>query len=155
MLKVEILVYKIFDSDYLLLTAKKWVMAKKVKRKVIQMLSPENYIIQKARTLPLYECIINDDWDESGICNLIVSRKHTNGNLTMEIHLVDLKCLGVKDAMYGHNIYEHEYRELVGEAGKSLNMISIAYPLAHNIVYAGIEFAEEFGFRPHKNFKVA
>ena len=119
------------------------------------MLSPENYIRQRARTLPLYECVINDDWEESGVGNLIVSRKHSNGNLTMGMFLVDLKCLGVKDALYRQNMYEHEYREIISEAGKTLNMVTIPYPLAHNIVYAGIEFAEEFGFQPHKSFNVA
>ena len=38
-------------------------MAKKKKGKVIQMLSPENYIKQRARTLPIYECRINSDWE--------------------------------------------------------------------------------------------
>jgi hypothetical protein len=40
-------------------------MASKNKGKVIQMLSPENYIKTKARSLPIYECIINADWEES------------------------------------------------------------------------------------------
>ncbi|MCK9206774.1 MAG: hypothetical protein M0P66_06660 [Salinivirgaceae bacterium] len=31
-------------------------------------------------------------------------------------------------------------------------MLSIPYSLAHNIVHAGLEFAEEFGFNPHKDF---
>jgi hypothetical protein len=35
-------------------------MANKIKGKVIQMLSPENYIRKKARSLPIYECWIID-----------------------------------------------------------------------------------------------
>ena len=42
-------------------------MAKTSKGKVIQMLSPENYIRQKARTLPVYECMVNSGWDETKI----------------------------------------------------------------------------------------
>jgi hypothetical protein len=130
-------------------------MAKNNKGKVVQMLSPENYIIQKARTLPLYECLINDDWEETGIANLAVARRHSNGNITAGMYLVDLKCLGVKNAAYWFNIYEHEYREILGHAQKTMEMIKIPYTLVHNIVFAGIEFAEEYGFRPHKDFNVA
>jgi hypothetical protein len=34
-------------------------------------------------------------------------------------------------------------------------LISVSYELAHNIVYAGLEFAKELGFNPHKDFSVA
>ena len=53
-------------------------MAKKSSGKVVQMLSPENYIRTKARTLPLYECWINTDWKEGSQASCIVSRKHSN-----------------------------------------------------------------------------
>jgi hypothetical protein len=49
-------------------------MAKKGKGKIIQMLSPENYIRQKARTLPLYECWINAEWNEGKMATLIVAQ---------------------------------------------------------------------------------
>lgn len=130
-------------------------MAKKNTGKVVKMLSPENYIIQKARTLPLYQCLVNSDWEESGMCNLIVARKHTNGNITAGMYLVDLECLGVKNAAYWFNIYEHEYLDIVFKAKKSMAFMEIEYVLAHNMVYAGIEFAADYGFSPHKDFKVA
>ena len=130
-------------------------MAKKNKGKVIQMLSPENYIIQKARTLPLYECRVNEEWEETGLCNLIVARRHSNGNITAGMYLVDLKCLGVKDAAYWFNIDESEYLGILAQAAKSMELITVPYTLAHNIVYAGIEFAEDYGFRPHKDYKIA
>jgi Plasmid pRiA4b ORF-3-like protein len=130
-------------------------MAKKNKGKVVQMLSPENYIRQKARTLPVFECWINSEWDESGLGNLIVARKHTNGNITLGLYLVDLKCLGVKDAAYYFNIYESEYLGILAQSRNTMELIKISYTLAHNIVYAGIEFAGEYGFKPHKDFSVS
>lgn len=130
-------------------------MAKKNKGKVVQMLSPEKYIVQKARTLPLYECIINEDWKESGLCHIIVSRKHSNGNITLGMYLVDLNCLGIKDADYNFNIYEHEYLDILSQSADTMKMIKITYTLAHNIIFAGIEFAEEYGFKPCKAFNVA
>lgn len=127
-------------------------MAKKKKGKVIQMLSPENYIKQRARTLPIYECRINSDWEINKLANIFVARKHTNGNLTVGLYLVDLKCLGVKDAYYFFNISEVEYEELIEKSVGVVDLDHVPYPLVHNIIYAGVEFAEEYGFKPCKEY---
>ena len=126
-------------------------MAKKSTGKVVQMLSPENYIRKKARTLPLFECLVNDDWKEQGVAHIVVARSHTNGNITMCMYLVDLYCLGIKNTQYLFNILKTEYQEKK-ESIDSLVFEQIPYELAHNIVFAGLEYAEEFGFKPHKDF---
>lgn len=128
-------------------------MAKKGKAKVIQMLSPENYIRQKARTLSIYECRVNVGWNESKMATVLVARKHTNGNITVGIYLVDLACLGVKDTFWHFNIPLPEYREIMNHLMEmDEGTEKIDYVLAHNIVYAGIEFAGEYEFKPHKDF---
>ncbi|MBU2613863.1 plasmid pRiA4b ORF-3 family protein [Patescibacteria group bacterium] len=82
----------------------------------------------------------------------MVIRKHVNDNFTVGFYLVDLLCLGVKDAHYVFNISQHEFNE--GFAINELKLLTekIPYNLAHNIIYAGIEFAEDYGFKPHKTF---
>lgn len=130
-------------------------MAKKKTGKVMQMLSPENYIRQKARTLPIYECWVNTNWKEGGLSNITVARKHSNGNITMGLYLVDLQCLGVKDATYKFNITELEYRNYLEQTEEGMELDKIPYTLAHNIVFAGLEFAEEYNFKPHKDFGIA
>ncbi len=125
------------------------------KGKVIQMLSPENYIKQKARSLPIEECWINSDWEEDGLANIMVTRKHTNNNVTVGMYLTDLKCLGIKDAQYFFNLSPAEYRDLQFKYREYLDIESINYIHAHNIIYAGIEFAEDYGFKPHKDFGIA
>jgi hypothetical protein len=127
-------------------------MAKKKKGKVIQILSPENYIRQKARNLPIHECRINRNWQKHGLANITVARKHSNGNITLGRFLVDLKCLGVKDAHYLFNVSEHEYKKIAGETYDEMNSEPVSYTLAHNIIYAGIEFADDYRFKPHKDF---
>ena len=127
-------------------------MAKKKKGKVVQMLSPANYIRQKARNLPIYECRVNNDWEESGLAHITVARKHTNGNITMGVYLVDLKLLGVKDAFYKFNIDESEYMELTQQIKNKMNTDTAPYTLVHNIIFAGIEYADDYGFKPHNDF---
>ena len=122
------------------------------KGKPIQIQSPENYIRTRARSLSIFECLVNDDWKDNGIANVVVARKHTNGNLTVAIYLVDLYCLGIKDTMYMFNVSENSYREkLNGFPGGNV-LSEIDYTLAHNIIFAAIEFAGDYGFIPHKTF---
>lgn len=128
---------------------------KNPKGKVIQMLSPENYIKQKARNLPIQECWINSKWKEDGLAQTLVARIHSNGNLTVGMFLVDLKCLGVKDATYFFNMDVGEYQELLNKMKDNMPMESINYNLVHNIVFAGIEYAEDLGFENHKDFKIS
>lgn len=128
---------------------------KRKKGKVIQMLSPENYIKQKGRNLPIAECWVNSGWDEDGLANAIVARKHTSGNFTVGMYLVDLKCLGVKDAQYFFNMSSAEYRDLLGQSRENMDIECVPYKLIHNIIYAGIEFADDYGFQPHKDFLIA
>lgn len=127
-------------------------MVKKKKGKVVQMLSPKNYIRQKARNLPIYECSVNADWQEAGIAHINVARKHTNGNITMGLYLVDLNCLGVKEVHYYFNISNLEYKELVDKFKNHLDGDTVSYTLVHNIIFAALEYAEEFGFKPHPEF---
>ena len=122
------------------------------KGKVIQLLSPENYIRQKARALPIRECWINAGWEEMKLANVIVSRKHSNGNLTVGFFLVDLLCTGVKDTYYSFNMPDFEYADLLKKASEREDLEKIDYTLVHNIIYAGIEFAEDYGFKPCKGF---
>ena len=129
-------------------------MAKKKQTQQSQQLSPENYIRQKARNLPVFECMINEDWEVSKMASVSVARVHTNRNITVGFYLVDLNCLGVKDAHFLFNVSESEYRNTISKISR-LKLISISYELAHNIIYDGLEFAKELGFNPHKDFSVA
>jgi tetratricopeptide (TPR) repeat protein len=131
-------------------------MSKKKKGKVVQLKpafqSPENYIKNQARQLPVAGCWITEDWQDHGICNIIVARGHNNGNITAGLYLVDLYCLGVKDAGYHFNLPPSEFEYLKDHAG---GVEACEYILAHNIIYGAIAFAEDYGFKPHKDFAVA
>ena len=119
---------------------------------MVQMLSPENYIRKKARSLPVYECRINEAWEDTQLVQLTVARSHINGNITACFYLIDLMCLGVKDTDYMFNAPIHAYREHMEKISNRMPTIDIAYELAHNIVFAGLEFADDYGFKPHKDF---
>lgn len=127
-------------------------MAKAKSGKVIQLLSPENYIRKKARSLPVFECMVSSDWKETKLLHVVVARSHTNGNITACFYLVDLLLMGVKDTDYMFNRPLFEYKEKIEEISDGMNLINITYELAHNIIYTSIDFADSFGFSPHKDY---
>src|SRR5476651_190183 len=94
-------------------------MSKNKKGKVVPLkpvqLSAEKYIKTQARLLPIAECVINKDWETAGMSNILVARKHKNGNLTIGMFLVDMYCLGPKDVLYEFNLSPEKYDEWKGK----------------------------------------
>jgi len=115
-------------------------------------LSPEKYIQTRVRSIPIYKCFVTRDWQEFGMANVVVMRKHINGNITSGIYMVDLFCLGIKDTFYFFNEPEEELFEKINIERSYLQEVD--YTLAHNIIYAGRDFALEFDIQPHKNFSI-
>ena len=125
-------------------------MSKKSPTNKTSFLSPENYIRQNSRNLPIGDCFINPDWETCRMCQVLITRKHITGYVTACMYLVDLSCLGVKDTIFKFNAPYEEIVEMFNK--RSVRPINISYELAHNIIFAGLEFAEEYGFKPHKDF---
>lgn len=130
-------------------------MKKNKNKKVIQLpTTPESYIKSRARNLPVGKCYINKDWKVSGFASIVVSRNHINGNFTFGVYLVDLYCLGVKDTLYDFNV-NIEFAELLDKMKSQYEIEEIDYALAHNVIYGGVEYAEDIGFKPHKDFEIS
>ena len=122
------------------------------KEKVFRLLSPEEYIRTKSRSLPLYQCFVNSSWEDSHLANIMVARRHPNGNITTCIYLVDLFCQGVKDTAWFFNKPLSEYEKTIQEMRVQLELEQVNYTIIHNIIFAALEFAEEYDFHPHKDF---
>lgn len=129
---------------------------RKKKKQIVQRIriKPANYIRKYARKLPVHECLIRDDWKETKFSPVIISRRKANGNIIAATYIVDMQCLGVKDTFFGFDLSPLSYRETVEEMGRAMgiNFIPIESTLAYNIIYGAVEFAEDCGFDPHKDF---
>jgi hypothetical protein len=120
---------------------------------VLQVLSPLRYIRQ-ARSYPIEGCWVQQGWDEGGLAVVVIARRQPNGNIVFGNYLVDLYCLGLKDTYFNADIpssqFQHEFLpKMFRTAGKP---IKISPDLAHEIIYGSIEYARQFGFRPHRDF---
>jgi len=115
--------------------------------------SVEAQIRTRARNLPIDKCYISKNWEKTRDANFIIVRKHTNGNITMGIFRVDLRLRCVRECTYEFNESPLRLDELLERFPNLFEECD--YNLAHNIILAGVEFAEDYGFSPHKNFKTA
>jgi len=112
--------------------------------------------ILKAREYPIYECLINSGWEEQGVASILLSRRQPDGRIVLGVYLVDIFCLGLKDtfckADVPLSIYEGEIKP---KCYSLIEPVECPIPLAHSIIYGGIEYAEKLGFKPHKDFKLS
>ena len=92
-----------------------------LKQKPQHPISPEKYIRTRARSLPLGPCYINNNWQESGFANIFVTRMYSNNNITHAMIIVDLFCLGVRDAFRMFNQKPHDFKALIDKQIKANN----------------------------------
>ena len=101
----------------------------------------------------IHECLIPDRLFEIGIGNVIVSRKMPNGFIGAVFFLVDVFCLGIKDAFYdvlSPAEYDHRLSGLQHETFRA-----IPPPCARKLVEAAEAYARDLGFAPHADYQRA
>lgn len=118
-------------------------------------MSPERYIREKARLLPIDKCYINGDWEEKGLAQVVVTRKKANGNYVVGVYLVDTYCMGVKDTFCRQDLSADEILQMNDKISRGFGLEEIPYVEAHNLIYGGIAFAEDADIPPHKDFALS
>lgn len=118
-----------------------------------QAQSFSNYIIKNARKLEVFNCWKSDI--STGIGHFVVARQRKNGTLVVGVYLLDLNCLGLKDTFFleFEDIYELK-KEILEINNGVVDYEEIEPNLFFNYVYGAIEYAEDLGFKPHKDFKI-
>ena len=126
-----------------------------------QALTPSSpqAILRRARSYPLYECLISDNWNKKnnmGLVEVLVAREQPDGDICFGVYLVDTFCLGLKNtfanAGFSRSRYQSEVRNKVFRAGKP---VECSIELAQQMIYQSIEYAEQFGFEPEKDFMLS
>ncbi|MCF7957775.1 MAG: hypothetical protein K9M57_04925 [Phycisphaerae bacterium] len=117
------------------------------------LLSPKKKVLI-CRDFPIHECLINPSWKEKGLANITISRQQPDGNLVVGVYLVDTFCMGLKNTFFISDFSLSKYKdELVHKAYYQENPVKCPISLACHIIYDGIAFADQFGFKPNKDFK--
>jgi hypothetical protein len=136
-------------------------MAKSRKRKKTKKANPPrkkfslpNYVREHARKLPFHAAYVSSNMFGVGLGHVIVARKRLNGQIVTATFIVDVYCLGVKDGFVRLQA-EYEFEELVVSLRKiDPHLETCAIEYACSIVYGAVDYAQQCGFEPAKEYKL-
>lgn len=92
-------------------------------------------------------CYVNNDWHKQGMAEILALKQVAGGNLAFGAYLVDIWCVGLKDAWGRVNVTQADFTELVDRTREHLEMVRIDPAAAWAIVSGGVRFARQNGFR--------
>lgn len=117
--------------------------------------SPQKYIQQKGRSCPIHQCLVADGYDDMGLTMALIIRKQPSGKFMFTNLLLDKHCLGIKNVFCNCNFDDEQLEELIQRLNSQGETQEVDPVYFHNLVYAVIDFAEENGFTPPKDFALA
>ena len=133
---------------------RKAVLQRKSHQQEFTSLSPQA-IIRRARAFPFLECWISANWqkDDLGLVQILVTRQQPGGDICFGVYLVDKYCLGLKNTFANADFSLTRYQnEVRGRIFRETEPQACPVELAHQMIYASIEYAAQFGFQPEKDF---
>jgi hypothetical protein len=101
-----------------------------------------------------YEAFAHRGFQEQGVTDVIVTRTDDAGWLQAGVFLVDLHCLGVKDAFVTEMPaidWPHELDKMIPAEDR----IALHPACARKLIEGAVAYAEGMGFAPHRDFKKA
>lgn len=112
------------------------------------------YSAVRAAQCPVVDCLMPTSLFETGIGNLLLTRRLPNGDIAVAAFLVDTFCLGVKNAMY--RVFSPptfaSYRHKLEQYG-SLERVHPS--CLRKLVEGAVLYAKGFGFSPHADYAEA
>lgn len=114
--------------------------------------------IALASEWPVYEVLLSRGWEQHGhlVTTLIARRSPRSGKVACGLLLVDLACLGVKSAQVQLAKDPAAYRDGIRKHALGIQPMAAAdFDLVAKIVYTGIEYAANLGFKPDPIFAQA
>jgi hypothetical protein len=102
-----------------------------------------------------YKAFITKDWRDIGLANVLVARIDDGGGMTAGFFLVDVFCLGVKDAVLLDDLHEDELDEIIEERFPEDSMEAMHPAWAKKLIEGAVAYAERLGFAPARDYRKA
>lgn len=122
-------------------------LKRKQKQQQARKAAAHSSLERTARSGGQLECYVNDHWAESGMANVQVVGHAPRGQLAHAAFLIDVWCVGLKDA-YGHRqLLRSEFNDHLDRMNEQMDMVRIPEAEAKRLVAGGIQFSRRNGFR--------
>jgi len=107
-------------------------------------------IIETARS-PIKACVVADRLFADGIGWVVLGRNLASGLVGASFFLVDVWCLGVKDAFF-RVMSQHKFEEQMNASSRDQMLVDIDVSLARKLLHDSVAYAGSFGLAPSEGF---
>jgi hypothetical protein len=107
-----------------------------------------------AANSPIYEALAPAKLFELGMGNLVFSRSLPDGRIAMGVFLLDIFCLGVKNAFFAI-VDRDEYARRLRSWTTAESLQPMQPACFRKLVEGGVAYAHELGFDPHADYDAA
>ena len=103
---------------------------------------------------PVLHAVSGSELWKDGIGYLAIARQEPEGQIAVGVFLVDVYCLGVKNAFWRIGS-RADLDRLIEKMGQTQSVTAIAPACVVKIVNGAVEYAKSFGFPPHPDYRHA
>lgn len=113
-----------------------------------------NIRLRAAERWPVVRAVVSDGLWDTGIGHLLIARQESQGRLVLAVFLVDVYCLGVKDAFWRAG-FQADLEDVLHRLEEIGSVSSITPACLAKILKGSVEYAASFGFAPHPDYRHA
>jgi len=132
---------------------------RKLAKKVSTTSVPSKVKAANYAKFPIHECLVPSSLFELGIGNVVVVRRtQEEGVIAITAFVVDVYCLGVKNAFFKLSSefeYENTIKPKLIEVRQDNFFEKVHLACARKLIEGSIYYAKELGFSPHRDYKDA
>ena len=133
---------------------RKAVVAEKRKADTVMMGGREARQIIEAARSPIKTCVVADRLFADGIGWLVLARTLPSGLVGGSFFLVDVWCLGVKDAFFAINTPQ-KFADRMAASNEDESVVDINPSVARKLLHDAVAYAGSFGLAPSEGFAEA
>jgi len=127
---------------------------------VLERPASSDSTLRSATEWPLLECLVSRGWNKTSdgpnLTQIVVARQAPNGKIAAGVFLVDLACLGVKNAFAKVFPSRAAYQqELISDIEANQRLDKVDLDITAKIIQEGIAYAKSLGFSPHRDYAQA
>ena len=107
---------------------------------------------------PVHECLVPANLFELGLGTVLMSRRAPNGTIAVSFFLLDVFCLGVKNAGFrvcSSDEYEYQFKDSVFSAADDTDYLQIDAPQFRKLIEEAAAYASSLGFSTHPDYREA
>jgi hypothetical protein len=111
--------------------------------------------MRQAAAAPILHCCAGSELWQEGIGQVLISRQLPSGMVALAAFLVDMYCLGVKNAFVDIMPRARYDVDLYGKMCNQGELLKLRPECARKLVEGAVHYADDLGFQPHEDYQVA